>query len=126
MLQLGPILIHALVYHFPKVFYGRDVVHSDLQTYVVLPFVLLVICSALTRSVGSCTSSCWCTLRNARWRLCSTSFSRPPVVSSRICFSELVELGNASVRVLRLRAKDELGQYAEMLQIRVSVMGGGD
>ncbi|TFK98204.1 3-oxo-5-alpha-steroid 4-dehydrogenase-domain-containing protein [Pterulicium gracile] len=37
---LGPILIHALVYHFPKVFYGRDVVHSDLQTFLYL-FVLV-------------------------------------------------------------------------------------
>jgi very-long-chain enoyl-CoA reductase len=30
----GPLVIHPLIYHFPKVFYGKDVHHSTLQTYV--------------------------------------------------------------------------------------------
>ena len=32
--QIGPLIVHPLVYHFPKLFYGRDVQHSLLQKYV--------------------------------------------------------------------------------------------
>ncbi|KAF9550179.1 hypothetical protein CPC08DRAFT_715327 [Agrocybe pediades] len=31
---LGPLLIHPVFYHFPKIFYGVDVQHSALQKYV--------------------------------------------------------------------------------------------
>lgn len=31
---LGPLLIHPLFYHFPRVFYGGSVIHSTLQKYV--------------------------------------------------------------------------------------------
>lgn len=29
----GPLLIHPLFFHFPKLFYGKQVVHSDLQKF---------------------------------------------------------------------------------------------
>lgn len=29
--QIGPLIIHPLIYHFPKVFYGGPVSHSVLQ-----------------------------------------------------------------------------------------------
>ncbi|TFK73259.1 hypothetical protein BDN72DRAFT_213988 [Pluteus cervinus] len=37
---LGPILIHPLFYHLPQLFYGQDVQHSQLQTFVYA-FVML-------------------------------------------------------------------------------------
>ncbi|KDR78648.1 hypothetical protein GALMADRAFT_223906 [Galerina marginata CBS 339.88] len=37
---LGPILIHPLFYHFPRLWYGVDVEHSALQKYVYA-FVML-------------------------------------------------------------------------------------
>ncbi|KAF4613842.1 hypothetical protein D9613_008091 [Agrocybe pediades] len=33
---LGPLLIHPVFYHFPKIFYGVDVQHSALQKWVLL------------------------------------------------------------------------------------------
>ncbi|KJA25021.1 hypothetical protein HYPSUDRAFT_37922 [Hypholoma sublateritium FD-334 SS-4] len=36
----GPLLIHPLFYYFPKVWYGQDVQHSALQTYI-FAFVML-------------------------------------------------------------------------------------
>jgi len=38
--QMGPLLIHPLFYHFPKFWYGQDVVHSSLQKHVYA-FVML-------------------------------------------------------------------------------------
>jgi very-long-chain enoyl-CoA reductase len=37
---LGPIFIHALLYHFPTIFYGQHVEHSSLQTFLYI-FVVL-------------------------------------------------------------------------------------
>ncbi|EKM57802.1 uncharacterized protein PHACADRAFT_89473 [Phanerochaete carnosa HHB-10118-sp] len=31
---LGPLVVHPLMYHVPKLFYGQDVQHSSLQKYV--------------------------------------------------------------------------------------------
>ncbi|GJE85557.1 3-oxo-5-alpha-steroid 4-dehydrogenase-domain-containing protein [Phanerochaete sordida] len=31
---IGPLIVHPLMYHFPKLFYGQDVQHSSLQKYV--------------------------------------------------------------------------------------------
>ncbi|EAU85246.1 hypothetical protein CC1G_10032 [Coprinopsis cinerea okayama7 len=36
----GPLVIHPLIYYFPKVFYGQEVVHSKLQKYI-FAFVML-------------------------------------------------------------------------------------
>jgi len=36
----GPLVIHPLIYHFPRLWYGKDVEHSALQKYVYA-FVLL-------------------------------------------------------------------------------------
>ncbi|KAG5643275.1 hypothetical protein DXG03_001242 [Asterophora parasitica] len=36
----GPLLIHPLIYHLPKIFYGQNVQHSTLQKFVYV-FVLL-------------------------------------------------------------------------------------
>ncbi|RDB17573.1 hypothetical protein Hypma_001143 [Hypsizygus marmoreus] len=36
----GPLIIHPLIYHFPRIWYGQDVAHSDLQKFVYA-FVLL-------------------------------------------------------------------------------------
>ena len=38
--QAGPLLIHPVFYHFPKFWYGQDVVHSSLQK-CVYAFVML-------------------------------------------------------------------------------------
>ncbi|KAF9007482.1 3-oxo-5-alpha-steroid 4-dehydrogenase-domain-containing protein [Cyathus striatus] len=37
---VGPLIIHPLIYHFPKLIYGQDVKHSALQKYVYA-FVML-------------------------------------------------------------------------------------
>ncbi|KAF5327471.1 hypothetical protein D9619_004640 [Psilocybe cf. subviscida] len=36
----GPLVIHPLIYHFPRLWYGKDVQHSALQQYVYA-FVML-------------------------------------------------------------------------------------
>ena len=38
--QLGPLVVHPLFYFFPRLFYGQDVQHSDLQKCVLLPCCL--------------------------------------------------------------------------------------
>lgn len=41
-IQIGPLIVHPLIYNFPHIFYGGLVQHSLLQKYVskssVLPF----------------------------------------------------------------------------------------
>jgi very-long-chain enoyl-CoA reductase len=42
--QVGPLIIHPLIYHFPKVFYGGPVQHSRLQQCVC--FILrMILCN---------------------------------------------------------------------------------
>ena len=40
--QIGPLIIHPLMYHFPRVFYGGPVQHSQLQSYVPIWCVMAV------------------------------------------------------------------------------------
>jgi len=36
----GPLIVHPVIYHLPKLFYGRDIQHSQLQKYIY-GFVML-------------------------------------------------------------------------------------
>ncbi|KAL0579617.1 Very-long-chain enoyl-CoA reductase [Marasmius crinis-equi] len=33
---LGPLIIHPLIYNFPQVFFGKEIVHSNLQKFTVV------------------------------------------------------------------------------------------
>lgn len=43
--QFGPLVVHPLIYHYPKIFYGQDVEHSAFQKYVYSPNLRVLICS---------------------------------------------------------------------------------
>ena len=54
--QVGPLVIHPLFYHFPRVFFGGPVQHSTLQKYVP-QFLWMMLRQRIVRRVGRVTKS---------------------------------------------------------------------